>query len=1456
MHFFYFSAAQGQQVSALETDVFPQYVFPALNSIARDPETVVRVAFAECLGTIAETARLFLDRAHLMALQRAVAVGAAAASAVASRTVARNKDKDDTPGIAVANVTFDSGGNHSSSNGDDGSNLELNVDFPYDAKLKALHEQVSRWVRDVSNVHTPAADTSSGSLIRRALLCDIHRLCIFFGQEATTDLLLTQVLTFLNDQDWELRLAFCAKIPTMCAFLGSTVTSECILPFIENALVDVEERVVEEALHCILSLVQISLLTRLMTVDAVRSAAPLLLHPACVVRVAARNLVVAAAAALGQTDATVFLLPLIRPALLWDLTGCSLSTDVLTQALTGPVSRKAYQQALLERRTHASSVVKSSKDSAIDISFQSGSSDATIDVGKDSPVRQSEHLPPVAVTSPDIDASGETEKQFPPTNRHLWAHSHPSTDSFEFDNDGPPSETSSAVYDPNAPSSSSSKKKQQRENAPTATPASILTATSFSEDADEPLKLLFMKGYLDQAAKELAFRGNSAIHDVDVEINDDVDWVTDLMNQRETNFASSAASVILWNMLVNNNQRGLNAGLTSQLSKVSGSNGAMNGLGGMSDATSQCLRVPHQGNYFCNGGRVVPTQPWQQIFLTEQDRGVAKTVVEGPAGLRHGRGKGRGSSHRGLSERVRVRILDDDDHINHVDKALAGGVAVTTATGPTMSKEDAAAVRGNVVLGDIVNCDVDPTGPGDATHESRKEIAPTAAELPEVPSAQIQSLFGIVPTNGSLDALRGGGRLRHRSFSMSFGDIADLTGNDEGWMSSAKDPNTLQPLTARRVHRTTSGTNGDSSTQLSQRIRALGIPPLPPDLGYLASSSSVLSSAPQHETLDANNINNNNNNNMAAANLNLQHQPQQQYQQQPQQGFINNVVGARPFWAAREGTLTTCLREHTGAVHRLMVAPDQIYFASASADKTIKIWQVRGLDKAAFPRSSVTYTGHKSSVVDLAIIDSSRSIVSCSDDGEVHVWRVDYDGGSMRGLSTVRRIDPADGPLVAVGHFTGEVASVVTYCSHHGGIGGWDLRSSSEAFHYTVPPEFGSPTCMANTASVSLGDSQDSSFHSSSTIIEQPWVMVGTSLGYLLLWDVRFNVICKAWRHSTGTAILRLVAGRSVGSAGMGTNNGGGFTGDVDGGGTGSGGGNVVGGGIASGFGVMGIGFETFGGIGNGQSPSISNASASSSAATQDSSSNGADTGMGGGGVGGGGDTGNNSFPYLLVTTAGDNEVALWSLPIPEDGTSLRCFRALDVAASRIPSSSRSPSPRLVEVAIPRNGYLAMSIVNNPTSSLSANKSNSSSMRAFIGQICHTSSGTLHASASYVLTAGDDRQIRYWDVASALKCFVFAGIPYAQHKPTFASSFSSDNNAASSKNSPGSPMRSGLNAAANNEDISKGGTLFCYDTTIPSVETILQAQIPVHEGRGPCQADIGSKVCITISISLFLASSF
>lgn len=64
------------------------------------------------------------------------------------------------------------------------------------------------------------------------------------------------------------------------------------------------------------------------------------------------------------------------------------------------------------------------------------------------------------------------------------------------------------------------------------------------------------------------------------------------------------------------------------------------------------------------------------------------------------------------------------------------------------------------------------------------------------------------------------------------------------------------------------------------------------------------------------------------------------------------------------------------------------------ADKTAKVWQVKGLDRVAFPRSAMTYTKHAGAVIDAVYIENSHSIATSSDDGSVHVWRVDMASGN------------------------------------------------------------------------------------------------------------------------------------------------------------------------------------------------------------------------------------------------------------------------------------------------------------------------------------------------------------------------------------------------------------------------------------------------------------------------------
>ena len=207
-------------ITPFESNIFPQYLFAPISVIAKDVEMCVRIAFAECLGSLAENARRFLEKAHLIAMAQAVADAVATSSGDSGskfRTSSHSRGDVvhvDTPtpisvpGASVPPSCVSLDGVH--------------VEFPYDIKLKALHDQVIRWIREVSSpppgmgmagAHSHSGgkggesvskatlnSSTGGSLVKRALLEDIGRLCVFFGQEATTDLLLTQVLTFLNDQ--------------------------------------------------------------------------------------------------------------------------------------------------------------------------------------------------------------------------------------------------------------------------------------------------------------------------------------------------------------------------------------------------------------------------------------------------------------------------------------------------------------------------------------------------------------------------------------------------------------------------------------------------------------------------------------------------------------------------------------------------------------------------------------------------------------------------------------------------------------------------------------------------------------------------------------------------------------------------------------------------------------------------------------------------------------------------------------------------------------------------------------------------------------------------------------------------------------------------------------------------------------------------------------------------------
>lgn len=81
---------------------------------------------------------------------------------------------------------------------------------------------------------TLLVDPSSN--VKRAMLADISDLCLFFGRQKSNETVLSHMMTYLNDRDWHLRLAFFDGIVGVGAFIGLKAVEEYVLPLMLQAL--------------------------------------------------------------------------------------------------------------------------------------------------------------------------------------------------------------------------------------------------------------------------------------------------------------------------------------------------------------------------------------------------------------------------------------------------------------------------------------------------------------------------------------------------------------------------------------------------------------------------------------------------------------------------------------------------------------------------------------------------------------------------------------------------------------------------------------------------------------------------------------------------------------------------------------------------------------------------------------------------------------------------------------------------------------------------------------------------------------------------------------------------------------------------------------------------------------------------------------------------------------------
>jgi len=164
-----------------DASIFPRYVFKKIAHLITDSSLFVRVAFAQNIALLAETARRFLDVGHAVRLYEAVAGRHSREGSSPNDSSGRSPVFPETAATMITNS--------------------------YDSDLAVLHEVVFRWVMHIT---TDNSDHSSQS--KQALLRGLPRLCNFFGSDHSFQIL-PIILAFLNDRkDWQLRAALCRHL--------------------------------------------------------------------------------------------------------------------------------------------------------------------------------------------------------------------------------------------------------------------------------------------------------------------------------------------------------------------------------------------------------------------------------------------------------------------------------------------------------------------------------------------------------------------------------------------------------------------------------------------------------------------------------------------------------------------------------------------------------------------------------------------------------------------------------------------------------------------------------------------------------------------------------------------------------------------------------------------------------------------------------------------------------------------------------------------------------------------------------------------------------------------------------------------------------------------------------------------------------------------------------------------
>lgn len=288
---------------------FSEYILPNLRPLTRDSSSIVRLTYAACIVELIEVGKRYMQMTSAMR-----------AGGIFATELDTNEERD-------SDDFFEDG---PSPNG-------AKYDRQMDSLRAFFQEQATLLLTDSS----PA--------VKRTLLDNIGPLCIFFGAGPTNDVLLSHMITYLNDRSWMLRQAFFDAIVDVAAVAGPRSVEDYILPLMLQALSDPEEFVVLRVLQALNRLLGgtrsgSGLLTKAKVYDIVGATVGFLCHPNHWLRIMSSLVISTAAAQLSTTDVWAVLYPSVRPLLRCDIHVIKASN--LLFAVQAPLSREVLQKAV------------------------------------------------------------------------------------------------------------------------------------------------------------------------------------------------------------------------------------------------------------------------------------------------------------------------------------------------------------------------------------------------------------------------------------------------------------------------------------------------------------------------------------------------------------------------------------------------------------------------------------------------------------------------------------------------------------------------------------------------------------------------------------------------------------------------------------------------------------------------------------------------------------------------------------------------------------------------------------------------------------------------------------------------------------------------------------------------------------------------------------------------------